>query len=101
MVWNVYTYDINRRKMEVYNIFNHYTFKEYVDKWLKECETKEELAEHLKSELRYYFGFKCEWEILISPWIGNKECEEKIDVRDQVMLNFDVFVDYVWSYKEK
>lgn len=51
----------------------------------------------------YWFWSKCEYEIVISPWVGRnkEEAEVKIDIHDQVMLNFDRFVDYCWSFKEK
>lgn len=101
MEWNVCRHNVNRDKMEVYNIFEHGGFKEYVDKWLKECKEKEDFERHLDSELFYYFGSKAEWEIIISPWVGSRNNpEEKIDVYDQVMLNWDKFLNYVWSYKE-
>lgn len=51
----------------------------------------------------YWFWSKCEYEIVISPWVGRnkEEAEVKIDIYDQVMLNFNRFVDYCWSFKEK
>ena len=54
----------------------------------------------------YYFCAKAEWEIVISDWFG-KQVEKKIDVYDQVMLNWDRFIEwlyhelyYKFSYKE-
>lgn len=64
------------------NIFNHFRFEEDTIKHLKECSTKEEFAERISRELFYYFGSKCEYELIItrkdnkitlSPWTGNKE----------------------------
>lgn len=51
----------------------------------------------------YWFWSKCEYEIVISPWVGRnkEEAEVKIDIHDQVMLNFNRFVDYCWSFKEE
>jgi hypothetical protein len=67
-------------------------------KRLKKCKTKEEYAEALKSNLRYYFWSKAEWELIIEitednriflkPWCGCREPEKvKIDVTDDT--NFD------------
>lgn len=126
--WMVYRHEFNAKKIVEYNIFNHGLFKENVDKALKECKTREEFAEALKRELFYYFGYKAEHEVVITSWvpyIGMSELDrlnaerekrlkeynqdphrlyvcpdvrEKVDVYSQVMLNFDVFVDYVWSH---
>lgn len=100
-IWNVYVYNINSGKIETYNIFNHGTFNMYCRKAIEESKTKEEFAEQLKSELRYYFWSKCEWEIEIVDWLGAQKQGLKTDVYKQVMLNFDVFVDYVWGFKNE
>lgn len=100
-VWNVYIYNINLQKIEVYNIFNHGSFKKDVDLALRVAENKEEFAQALQKELRYYFWSKCEWEIEIVDWLGHQKSGLKTDVYKQVMLNFDVFVDYVWRFKNE
>ena len=99
--WNVYYHNINSQRIETYNIFDHRMFNEYVMLHLERTyQTKEEFSEQIESELRYYFWSKAEWEIIVSPWCGGKDTKEiKIDVYDQVMLNFDSFVDYVWKNK--
>ena len=101
MKWNVFYYNINKKKIETFNIFEHRSFLRYVE-IAKELKTKEEFVEQLKSELRYYFWAKAEYEVLITPWVGGdrEKCAVKIDVYDQVMSNFEVFVDYVWNCKE-
>lgn len=101
--WNVYYHDINKQKMEIWNVFQHYGFLEYVQRALKKFKTKEEFAKQLRRELLYYFWSKSEWEIIISPWVGGDREKDsvKIDVYDQVMLNWEVFVDYVWSNKKE
>ena len=91
---NVFYHDSNSGKIDTYNIFNHGSFRLYVKKAAKKCQTKDEFAKNLRSELMYYFWSKCEWEVLISPWISSRENEEmKIDVCWQVMNNWDVFLD--------
>ena len=103
MKWNVYYYNSNRERIETYNIFNHYGFVKYVIEPLKKIKNKDDFALKLKSELMYYFWSKAEWEIIISPWpnkVKDKD-ELKIDVFDQVMLNWEAFVDYCWSNKKK
>ncbi len=102
MEWNVYYHNINSQKIETYNIFNHHAFNEYIKLHLRKCRTKEEFSERLKSELNFYFWSKAEWEIIIAPWCGGRDTKDiKIDVYDQVMNNYDIFLDYVWSNKIK
>ena len=101
MVWNVYYHNFNKNKIEIKNIFTHGGFNKGVKEILSKCKTKEELAEELEKELQYYFQSRAEWETVIKPWCGGGDYEGiKIDIYDQVMLNFDVFVDYVWSFNE-
>ena len=102
MKWNVYFHNFNKNEIEVYNIFNHSCFTYEVKQAVKKYKDKDTFIKQLKSELYYYFGGKCEWEIIISPWIGRKEtCEEKIDVYNQVMNNWNVFADYVWEHRKE
>ena len=99
MKWNVFYYDINRKKITTYNIFDHGTFLKYVKEAIDKCETKEALADQLKSELQYFFWAKAEWELLFYPWVGDEKAVVKIDVYNQVMNNFEIFVDYVWGFR--
>ena len=98
--WYVYYHSINAQAIKTYNIFNHCGFVKDIEKYFKKYKNKDEFAEKLKSSLMYYFWSKAEWEVLISPWCGGRNTKEiKIDVYDQVMNNWDVFVDYVWNSK--
>lgn len=127
--WVVYRHDINRREIVEFNIFDHWRFEEDVKKDLRKCKTKEEFAEKIKSHLMYYFWSKCEYEVVISSFPVHIKKEEfnrlteefiadtekyghepygmwvcpdvgeKIDIAGQVMMNFEVFVDYLWSHK--
>lgn len=104
MEWNVYYYDFNRDKIDTYNVLNHYSFFEYVKKAAKKYKTKEEFAEQLKKEVRYYFWSKCEWELIIeitkdnriylSPWIGNRDTEKtRIDITDDTSYDWKGFAE--------
>ena len=81
-------------------MFNHGSFKNEVDMILKEKLSKEVFTEKLRREVMYYFWSKCEYEIILSPWTGRAD-DIKIDIYDQIMMNFDRFVDYVWSFKSE
>lgn len=101
MTWNIFYHDINADEIQVRNIFDHGGFRNDVKSHKKKCKTKDGFAEELRRSLSYYFRSKCEWEVLISPWVfTRKDRPKKVDVYWQVMNNWDVFVDYVWNYKE-
>lgn len=129
--WNVFLEDWNARTIKSFDIFQHGEFRKGVQKLLKKHSDKAAFAEDLKKEVMYYFWAKCEYEVVITSWPPyisaeeldrlNKEneehkgkyghplvrncirpeCAEKIDVYRQAMLNWDVFVDYVWAQKRK
>jgi hypothetical protein len=45
---------------------------------------------------------KCEWEIIVGPWCGGRDTKEiKIDVFDQVMYNWEHFLEYVWNERKR
>ena len=126
----VYYHNFNGRSIEKFNIFDHGRFLEDVKKDLKKYADKEEFSERLRGHLFYYYGSKCEWEVVITSWVPhitiselnrlneerektlkeynrepyrlyvNPDVSEKQDVYEQVMLNWDLFVDYVWSHKK-
>lgn len=96
--WYVYYHDSNAQKIIKWNVFNHGTFAEKVNKLLRENLSRDEFADGLKKYLMYYMWSKCEYEIILSSWTGRAD-DIKIDVYDQIMMNFDRFVDYCWSFK--
>jgi hypothetical protein len=131
MQWNVFYENVNSRQIEEFNIFKHGSFAKDVEKLLKQGLSKKNFAEKLKKTVQYYFWSKAEYEVIVTSWPVyidaeeldriNAEYEEhnekwgcypyvvkidpnvgrKIDIYQQVMLNFNVFCDYVWNYKEE
>lgn len=91
--WNVFIF---RDKFTIYNVFDHSSFKDHVATGAKKCKTKKEFAPLLMNNLRYYFWARAEWEVVLTPWIGSGE--KKIDVYEQVMANWDLFLNYTWNY---
>lgn len=124
MIWNVYNHDINGRKIKIYNVFKHSSFREDVEMLLKENLTYDEFSEKLNRTAQYYFWSKAECEIVLTSWvphIDNEELDrlnaereerrtyryyvnldvgEKIDIYDQLHLNWEQFVGYVLSFKK-
>ena len=131
MQWNVLLHDVNAGTITTWNIFKHGGFTKDVEKLLAADLDREYFSELLQQRIRYYFGTRSEYEIVVTSWPPymngadivklNKEYEDhkatrgkypykldvaldvgkKMDIYDQVMLNWDVFVDYVLSNKEE
>jgi len=101
--WNVLYDDFNAKKITTYNIFDHGYFLEDC-KFIasKNIEKREEFAEEIRKLLSYYFWSKCEWEIIVSEWPPSKRnVEKKISVYDQIMINWDRFIDYLLNNIEE
>lgn len=101
LVWNVYRHNFNSNKVEAVNIFNHWKFDEEVRTDLCRRMNKTDFAVKLRRNLMYWFWSKYEHEVIISSWPYTNDAAVKIDVYQQVMLNFDVFCDYVWSFRKE
>lgn len=94
--WNVLAEDFNTHEIVSYDIFSHYSFVSDLKKALKKAKDEEELLEMVKSDLRYYFWAKCEHEIVVDGLFDKDGSEKrKIDVYEQVMLNWDQFARYL------
>ena len=98
LVWNVLYNSFSESGIKTFNVFDHWRFAKEVNECLSKISNKVDFANELRSDLFYYFCSKCEWEIVVSPWTGDREKGAiKIDVYDQVMMNWELFLDYVWS----
>ena len=131
MQWNVMRYNINTNKIETYNIFKHSSLTKEVEELLQEKFSKEQFSEKLRRIVQYYFWSKSEHEIVITSWPPyidqqgfnvlkfehenyyeayghypkriqvDLNVNKKIDIYDQVMLNWDIFCDYVWTFQQE
>lgn len=109
--WNVYMGDFNSGYIKEFNIFRHVSFLDDVCKTVKKYRQilKKEgtfdraaFAEELRHQLMYYFWCKCEYEIILDHWPpSDRTNARKVDIYEQVLLNFDVFTDYVWGHREE
>ena len=110
--WNVIVSDFNGGEIVTHNVFYHYSLIQDLGKTLRklsrkkdmtEAEKRQEFADNLKTDMMYYYWSKSEWEVIVSHWPpGPPERfrDAKIDVYDQVMLNWDKFVDYAWNNRK-
>lgn len=99
MHWNVIVEDFNGRKIGTYDIFRHGNFAEDVRKAYKKYRNDHDsFCENVRKSLAYYFWSKCEWEVIVSAWPPSDRIpDKKVDVYEQVMMNWDVFIGYVWT----
>lgn len=102
-VWNVFFYDFNKRRIVPYNIFDHASFREDCKKHAKKyAQDPEKFAEEVKHELHYYFWCKCEYEIILSGWPPKEDDDgRKVDICQQVLLNWDVFIAWLWEHRKE
>lgn len=103
LVWNVYISNFNSRKMEPFNVFNHASFMEDCRKnYKKNKDDREAFFAKMKTDLMYYYWSKCEWEIVLGHWPSKENDRDiRIDVFDQICLNWDRFCDYVWGHRSE
>lgn len=86
------------------NVFENCGFFSDVQKLLKARPNREELSKELRNIAKYYYWHRCEWEVLLSSWVQSERegsPKLKIDVYDQLNMNWDSFVDYVWQFVPK
>lgn len=100
LCWNVFYGNINSKKIETFNVFDHSSFyKDCVKAKKKYSKDREAFTQAVRTSLMYYFWSKCEWEVIIQHWPPCERYQDaKIDVYDQVSQNFDIFMDYLWSH---
>ena len=98
MHWFVYVEDFNGRRIGGYDIGGHHSFAEDVRKAYRKHRTDfDAFSSTVGASLMYWFWSKCEWEVIVSAWPPTDRVPaRKVDVFEQVMLNWDVFVRYVW-----
>lgn len=99
--WNVYISNFNQRSIEVHNIFNHHRFwEDCIKNKKKNKNNKEEFVKQLRADLQYYYWGKSEWEVTIHHWPDSDRMKnKKVDVYQQVRMNWDIFIDYLWEHR--
>ena len=100
--YNVVVHDFNSGEFVPFNVLSHGRLIPAIKKIFKNVgEDRKKFDEELKNECMYNFWSKCEYEIVLSSWPPSERFEnEKVDVYDQLRLNWQVFSDYVWNNKK-
>lgn len=66
----------------------------YEDRYRKVPETYDEFREFVKQESMYQWWSRCEYEIILRDWPGQRK-EEKWDIHKQLMMNIDIVVELI------
>lgn len=101
--WWVYFGDFNAGEIKRYNIFAHGGFWKDLVKCAKERKNDYEgFCEFVYFHLQYYFWSKCEYEVVISHFPHHdRHKDRKVDIFEQVLMNWDRFIEYVWENRGK
>lgn len=94
MIWDVYNYNVNAGRIEKYNIFNHSGFHSEFLKLKARRLPKDAFEYELERLIMYYFWSKVEYEIIISGLFSGDARGQKIDIYNQIKMNWQAFVDY-------
>ena len=121
LTWNAYIEDRNSNTIKVFNIFNSFRFISDVIKANNKYKNDFEFLQEVRSSLMYAFGSKSEYEVIITSWppyISKEEFErltkedikyrtwlnlsmgEKIDIYNQVMINWEAFKLYLLTNRK-
>lgn len=96
LVYNVFYEDINHDQIRTMNIFEGEDLNISAVKRLAEAVGhKATFFEALRCLLLYRYGNRCECEVVITGW-PNGNTNRKVDIYEQVMLNWPLICDYVW-----
>lgn len=101
--WFVTNYDCNADKIEYYDVLKYR--EDFIKKLKKKCTTKEEFSEKMRSEFRWQYWSRCEYElivevtederVLLKPWVGCRDAEKAtVDVTDRKDFDWRSFAEY-------
>ena len=94
--YNVWIWSFNADSLESYDVVPTFLMELKKLKPKYRPKSKEDLDEVLESDARYYFWSKCEYEMIIHGWPVRKN-DQKVDVYQQLKLNWPIFLDFFWE----
>lgn len=121
LTWNAYIEDRNANTIKVFNVFNSFRFISGVIEANNKYKNDFEFLKKVRSSLMYAFWSKAEYEVIITSWPPHIEKEEferltkediryrtwvnlsmgeKIDVYNQVMINWEAFKLYLLTNRK-
>ena len=126
LAYYVYKENVNTRTIEKFNVLYERLVK-LIETRTKTLSEKSAFANEVDSILRYYFWAKSECEIVLTDWpphidlaeltrlqkelseyetnyghtpysfTVNLRTSKKIDIYEQIKMNWDLFIDYLWN----
>ena len=101
--FNVIIEDFNSHGFVAYDVIP-YIMQRYKEERAKPT-TFDQFKEFVERKSFYQWYSRCEYEIVLKPWVGKDEnSEQRIDVYWQILLNLDIItqivVDEVLNYKK-
>ena len=97
-VWNVLVYF---DAPVVWNVFKSDYIRKHVVEALKKYKTFKSFVKELDGRLFNEYAGRIQWEITITHYPFNKDnWQQRIDVYDQVKLNWPAFSKYVWHNRK-
>ena len=101
MEWNVFLYDGCRDKAmpRKFNIFDNRSFARAIKDIFDEPElSHDEFEELVRHAAQWQFWSRCEYEFILLSWpTGPNEKGYKMDVYEQLEVNWFRFIEYVWN----
>ena len=105
LCWNVYKENINKNNIDIFNIFECLKFKEEIEKAFNDLWNENDVDKFIdtfKNKVNnicaYYFKHRNEYEIVLCSYSSKDKCNLKIDIYNQIMLNYNSFIYYLVSY---
>ena len=125
--WNVFREDFNKREIVYYDIFKSGHWEKKAKELKKKYPKFKDWSKEFKAELMYQYWSRSEYEVVITSWPPYIEAKEldrlyqeredrekawgnkilrinprlttarKIDIFEQLDMNWKVFANYVWE----
>ena len=117
--WNVLFEDFNKKEIVYYDIFKGGHFEKIAKDLKERVSSKELFAEEFRLKLMSQFWARSEYEVVVTSWppyvtqeeikrLSNEEIKyyrtdvnldvrRKIDIFEQLQMNWQQFIDYVWN----
>lgn len=92
MEWYVFRYDFNANQIIKWNVFDNIYLYEFMTEGKHKFSG--DFAEDLKTVCMHEFWSRYQYEMIIADYTDKHRTELKVDVWDQLQLNWEAFVKY-------
>lgn len=93
--YNVYYHEINGDKIKTFNVLRENGYVMDCIRGYKKNMSRKEFNKELNADCMSMYWCRCEYEVIISAWAGG-DAEKKIDVYQQLKMNWDIFSEICW-----